>query len=619
MNADPTLARRAANTPARDWLRGRLTGRLDWRRDLATADLPAPIAELITAVVRRTRLWRLERADVARELITHFADALAAGTSQEQAVNDFGDTVRTARLIRRARKRNRHWTYRAFIHSCQGLLAVFVALFFAYGLLAWRFFSGEPTITRNFTAEYNETIERIPEQDRAWEYYIETYAELEPVSEELAKSWPATAPEHPRYTEALAYLERQQGVLETIHRAAALPRLGAPFYDQLDPRIIAADNARNPEAQLEAETPSENPMLIGVLLPELGHMRALARLLTFDAHVAAAEGDGARVTRDLETMLGLASHAGDRPVVICGLVEIAIHHLASDTLAQIINAQPEVLTDEQLRTLAHRFAAADLNSPRDALRGERWVFEDMVQRVYTDDGEGSGHLTAEGLRTLMNFTSLAGSSQDLIVGSSPLGPITAALVADRASLMAKYNELMAMIEARAQTPMWEYDTLPRASDLSRALAEDPIDNVRYFPIDALMPSLDRAAESAEYAEQYRDALLAGIAIELYRRDQGSLPDSLDRLVPTYLPAFPRDRYTGQPLHYAPTESGPRLWSVGLDRDDDQGVAPADATNRSWRWHPAETAARYVAEDPEQYDGDWILWPIVYEPVTSDDD
>ncbi|MFG0259215.1 MAG: hypothetical protein ACF8LK_02590, partial [Phycisphaerales bacterium JB041] len=125
MNADPasdtlrhpTFRRRAAHTPARDWIRGRVTGRLDWRADLARADLPAPVTSLITAVVRRSRLWRLERADLARELIAHFADALAAGTPEDHAVRDFGDTAQAARLIRRAKKRGRHWSYRAFIHT----------------------------------------------------------------------------------------------------------------------------------------------------------------------------------------------------------------------------------------------------------------------------------------------------------------------------------------------------------------------------------------------------------------------------------------------------------------------------------------------------------------------
>lgn len=616
----PTLLHRAAHTPARDWLRGRVTGRLDWRADLARADLPAPITNLITTTVRRARLWRLERADLARELIAHFADALAAGTPEDQAVNDFGDTAQAARLIRRAKKRGRHWSYRAFIHTLQGLLAIFLAACLVYALLAWRFFAAKPDITRNFAAEYNETIEQIPEQDRAWDLYLQTYAALDRTPDELLNSWPATAPEHPLYPDALAYLDSQQDVIALAHRAAALPHLGALLQDELDPRIIDADNARKPDANEQYGTPSDNPMMIGVLLPELSHMRALAKLLTFDAHTAAAAGDAARAARDIETMLGIARHAGDRPVIISGLVQISIYHLALNTAAQIIDSRPELFTDAQLRSLAHRVAADDATEMHRALQGERWMFEDMVQRVYSDDGNGNGNLTYEGLRALMTFTSLSDTSEDMIVGPAPLGPITAALVADRASLMSKYTEYMDKLERRATTPMWEYDTHPRVSDEVEQLAASPIDRVRYFPIVTLMPALDRAAEAGQRVAQTRDAVLTGIALELYRRSQGTYPDSLDQLTPAFLPGLPPDRFTGKPIAYAVTDGQPRLWSVGADRDDDGGTAPSGSRDESGRWLPkAQSLAKLADPDTApNLDGDWLLWPIPYEPITSDE-
>ena len=69
-------------------------------------------------------------------------------------------------------------TARAFTHTCQGLGALLLAAALAYAVLAWRYYSGEPTIARNYAAEYNETIEAIPEQDRAWDLYIETYVAM---------------------------------------------------------------------------------------------------------------------------------------------------------------------------------------------------------------------------------------------------------------------------------------------------------------------------------------------------------------------------------------------------------------------------------------------------------
>ena len=47
---------------------------------------------------------------------------------------------------------------------------------------------------------------------------------------------------------------------------------------------------------------------------------------------------------------------------------------------------------------------------------------------------------------------------------------------------------------------------------------------------------------------------------------GELPETLEQLVPEFLPNLPRDFMNGQVLHY---HSG-RLYSVGLDGEDDGG-------------------------------------------------
>src|SRR5262245_23520650 len=94
-------------TPLSDVLRGRLTARLDMRRVVAAANLPKPLASLVYEVARRSRLWRIERVDVARELSDHFRDGLDAGVSPEKLITGFGDARQAARLIRRAKLRAR--------------------------------------------------------------------------------------------------------------------------------------------------------------------------------------------------------------------------------------------------------------------------------------------------------------------------------------------------------------------------------------------------------------------------------------------------------------------------------------------------------------------------------
>ncbi|MDB5099183.1 MAG: hypothetical protein JWM80_3604 [Cyanobacteria bacterium RYN_339] len=66
-----------------------------------------------------------------------------------------------------------------------------------------------------------------------------------------------------------------------------------------------------------------------------------------------------------------------------------------------------------------------------------------------------------------------------------------------------------------------------------------------------------------------DGLRIGVAAELYRREHGAAPASLDALVPRWLQAAPIDFFAdGKPLRLA----GGKVWSVGPDGEDQQGQA-----------------------------------------------
>ena len=64
------------HTPYRDLIRLHLSGRLNWRAAIAESGLPDNAQQKISDVVKATRLWRLEKAQIATELIAHFHDGL---------------------------------------------------------------------------------------------------------------------------------------------------------------------------------------------------------------------------------------------------------------------------------------------------------------------------------------------------------------------------------------------------------------------------------------------------------------------------------------------------------------------------------------------------------------
>lgn len=65
-------------------------------------------------------------------------------------------------------------------------------------------------------------------------------------------------------------------------------------------------------------------------------------------------------------------------------------------------------------------------------------------------------------------------------------------------------------------------------------------------------------------------LAARLAIELFRREHGELPQSLDQLVPAQLPEVPLDPWTNRPLIYRRDRDGFVLYSTWSDRQDNGG-------------------------------------------------
>ena len=66
-------------------------------------------------------------------------------------------------------------------------------------------------------------------------------------------------------------------------------------------------------------------------------------------------------------------------------------------------------------------------------------------------------------------------------------------------------------------------------------------------------------------------LIAELALQCYRSEQGRGPERLDQLVPKLLKAAPVDPFSGKSLIYRPQGTNWLLYSVGTDGVDDGGV------------------------------------------------
>ncbi|MCZ6851752.1 MAG: hypothetical protein O7F17_08935 [Planctomycetota bacterium] len=602
--AQPSLLRRLAHTPLRDIVRGRLSGRTDVKRLVAAADLPVPLASIVLEVARRSRLWRLERADVADELIAHFVDGLRAGSSPQALADAFGPARQAARLIRRAKRRNRPLLWKAWVRSVQAVGLLIGLLVVIYIVAAIRLFTGTPVMAHDYLADVNAKARAVPQTQRAWPMYRTALVALGEMPQEVKDH--VVRPGQQEWDHVARYIETHDESLELVRQAAARPGLGYIVGHVID----EADLALWPERASDSDNRNLTIGLFGILLPHLSELHKLSRLLALDAHRAAATGDGTLATADIEASLGLAEHARETPFIINELVSLGQITLALDTLGEILAKHPELFTDSQLQALAHRLSAVHGGRVQLRLDGEKLGFQDFVQQLYTDDGHGDGRLTAQGLQSLGYLDGMAAQVTDVPpMRVGPLGPVLGLVIAGRREMTEESSRLYALAEAEFAKPLWQQD-VSRLDREVEQIHRSPLYTARYLPVALLMPALGKAGVRPQLVTQQRDAMLVVIGLELYRRRSGSWPQSLDMLVPDLLPAVPPDRFDGRPLRYRLIDGKPLLYSIGSDRDDDGGRPPLD---RRGRLTP-KLGARVVEDPAKAVDGDWVLWPPVLEPA-----
>lgn len=607
---------RAYYTPVSDALRGRLSARLDIRRDIAAANLPLPLSKLIYTVSRRTRLWRGERSDVARELIAHFTDGLAAGRAADELVKDFGPVDQSARLIRRAKLRNRPLWWRSCRFGLRLFLATVGVFLLVYSVMAARFYLGKPAIEHNYWHEIN-AARRVDESDRAWPLYRE--AILKFGKDHVDPEWLEDGPTGKDWNKAVEMLDRHQASLALIREGAKKPHLGLLLGDPAD---RAAELATGQDAIFSKQSADDNEELVQALIPGIQELRRISRYLSADAMYSMSKGDGATALADLTASISLSEQAFQPDgCLVEQLVGIATFGAAMDTANRILADSPQVFSDAQLRDLAHRIAAYRGGAMAVDFGMQRMMFDDLLQRAFTDDGHGDGRITPEGLKRLSDLlgqndvTAVLGSIKGEgapALAAKVLGPGVAAIVGSRKENHDVYHTILDEVIAAHQGPPWLWHKVD--SDFVDGHGLGPprgsLQRMRYWLLYLLLPAIDEVFSYAERTNQVRDGAEVAVALTLWKRRHGQWPERLEQLVPDLLPAVPPDRVDGKPLRYVVRDGQAVVYSIGQDRDDDGGRPTVDPGRAGFSPFGPVSVEQQKAFEGSDDDGDWILWPPV---------
>ena len=620
----PNLWQRLTYTRFSDLVRGQIDGSLHWRSILAKAQLPSAISCAVEQVVRRTRLWHSEKVAVTEELVSHFQDGLATGASAGNLVEKFGDAATVARLIRRSKRRCRPLLWQAWFWLSRS----FVAFVLFYLLMALWYSFGHPTVSTDYKEVLNRRAASVRESDRAWPLYVKAYRILKENTPEGRSSvdellygpvvfahsnqyWDLDGSER---EDADKWLENNQEYLSALREAAAMPQMGL--------KIGTANDYQDDFMELFGSerthgTPSEqrlyNDAVISILLPHIQAMGHSAAELIADIQRSANAGDGTTALADLRAALGIATHSAETPILVTALAQWSIIRSSALAVERVLANHPDLWSDQQLLEIAHLFAAQNVNLGYH-FTGERAMFLDIIQRLYSDDGNGDGRITTEGIHNFEVVIDVALKTRDagdFFLQDAPDSlrewnvihiamPALASFVASRSEVVGKSDELWGLVMEHVNRPLWELTEGSEFQEAFRHIEERPL---RYAPIHLMFPEIDSLRMSLERTEGAREGVYIGVALELYRREHGNWPETLDQLTPKYLPEVPVDRINGGPLGYRIVDGKPLVYSLGVDRDDDQGRLPAN-------WE--STLRRYVIGPPSNDpttadDGDWVIW------------
>jgi hypothetical protein len=290
-----------------------------------------------------------------------------------------------------------------------------------------------------------------------------------------------------------------------------------------------------------------------VNLPHLSKLRELSRALTLNTFRWTLAGDTQRAADAITAIVPIADSLEPEPVLVSQYVRIAI--LGTAARAGELWLNRSVPTEAELAQVQQALSKSlpDLDAPSTLMHA--LISETLISTEY---------------RTFNHHTNMARGTLELMFGHS---------VDTLGMSLAFPEDAFRLIKAGWHHRILQESKKPLAARLGddRTIWQAPYANLDKSLL-GMMAAIHMGSgfSSRSEARAYMQLATAAtaIALERYRHEHGELPDSLDALVPAYLPAVPTDVYRGAdaPLSYRILEPDSFVvYSIGEDREDDQGV------------------------------------------------
>ena len=593
--------------------------------------LPPCAVEFIRQVLKKMRYRRKVRQDVQSELAAHFEDEMKDCKTDEQKeqranqlITEFGNVKLLAVLLRRAKKRCRP-LWRTVVARTFQTIGVLILCFIVY--VAW-FLTGKPVITTDYVAELNRIVRPAADESlNAASFYLKAVDLYKELSDDFllffAKNHQAIVDEKfPRRVDLLDdkidrvvsnkklwnYQEKRQDVQDEVY--SIFYKFLEKKYNELtveqrniaerwlqehnDALELVIEGSQRPYYWREYDSKTAQGGMRGVLLPNLSVFRNLVRSLRWRAWLRAEQGRYKDAFDDMKSCYRLGQHLRGDNFFIEQLVGIAIEALSVRTVREIVGGyeiDSTVLADFQ-RDFEQIIADENFAI---SLKAEKLCIYDEIQRCFTSDRIGKGHLYLSRIGNLAADNS-PNRLEEILVGTifSPSEWTRAVKV-----LFAHPDKEQTREMADRYYNYWDklFHKSPgqiRAEGIDAEKEAMGIIEGNVL-LQIFAPALARVNEIANRNKTEVYATVTLLALLRYEKDKGSYPNDLQQLIAAgYLRQLPMDSFSDKPLSYRKTDDNFILYSVGPNFTDEGGEYSRDSKGRRKNWMDK---------------GDTVFWPV----------
>ena len=448
---------------------------------------------------------------------------------------------------------------------------------------------------QSYLARYETWLGTISEEDQSWDGLERLFAEVETL---IAKSALTDDPEDEHWEESAAFVRDHPELVKQIAELSDRPHIGLPIEVLWTEDVIDVDA----------------PPSMQISLPHLGMLVRSTRILAVDAIIAESIGDRTRVLRDLRAIQQLAPRAIHANSMIEHLVAIALNSKLTElTLSDQLRL--EEWDAKELALLSEILDGIEVFKDAEKLTSfEHWGMHQLLDWLYQDSQDG--RLTEAGATKFVIMIKrfdgmLEPVDQDpdevswwlmqLLISNQVL-PV--------GTLRDASDKFITAVRVDMNTEPWEMRSFRSDELIDSWMSRGDLD-LRYAPISVSAPSFFKFYNRAVSAQAVDSAARLLVELHRHRSEHGSFPAALLDLDPELLGSGYIDPFSGSSLRYQFVDGHPMIYSVGPDRNDDDGDEMLDEFGDPKAWPqfiPLDDLESMHAAERKAIDGDWILYP-----------